>query len=90
MLLKVFKLLIDSLFFHFKTFVVSELHTCSLLLDLVNQRLELVVDVFDVLYSFDLHLFVELTALINQLLRLGAKDIEMPDNLLTIFFQNVD
>ena len=72
MLLKVFQLLVDSLFFHFEAFVVLEFHEGSLSFDLVYELLILAIDLLDILDSSKLHGAKKVIAIVDELLSLFA------------------
>lgn len=90
MLLEVLQLLINSLFFNLKTIVVSYFDLCSLASYLVDQLLVLGIDHFDVFDPSQLHLSEQLVALVDQLDRLLAVLLQLPDNLLSIFLEHVN
>ena len=75
MLIKVFKLLVDSLFFHSKAFVVFEFDLSPLTLNFVNQFLVVGVNLLDVFDPPNLHLIIQVISLRHELFSLARNDI---------------
>ena len=75
MLLKVFKLLIDSLFLHLEALVVFQFILSPLILYFINEFLILTINELDVLDPSDFHLLEQIISVFDELLRLLAEDV---------------
>ena len=90
MLLEYLYLRVVPLLFDLEALVVLYFDLGSLALDFLNQFLELSIDNLDIFDSSELHLPEHLLAAINEVECALSVDLELPDDLLTIFLKDVD